>query len=124
MSQKLMKVSGVYIQLKAYIQSAYWLLFEQSYFYSQIYETLWKFVMRNQSDSKNTSYTNIVFYLLHFTGFSYSSIIKPFYCILWKFSEKYREELLFFKTLFTDGFKAIIGLISIKFYLQKLGSKS
>ena len=50
-----MEVSGVHIQLKAHIPSAYRLLFKQSYIYSQIHETPWEFVVRNQSDPKMPS---------------------------------------------------------------------
>ena len=44
--------------------------------------------------SKNTSYTDAMFYLLCYMGFSYGSITKPLYHTPWKSSEKCREEPL------------------------------
>ena len=47
-----MEVPEVHIQPKAYIPSAHRLLFEQSHLYSQMHETSWEFIMRNQPDPK------------------------------------------------------------------------
>jgi len=49
-----MEVPGIHIQLKAHVPSAHQLLFKQSHLYSQIHETPWEFIMRNQPDPKTS----------------------------------------------------------------------